>query len=74
MKTPQKLGSVHAAFHSHFNQDRHLIGRETCKAHRSAALAEWKSLAEQAPRALPYLRLVETGCRWADSTATHFDE
>ncbi len=28
MKTLQKFGSVHAAFHNHFNQDRHLIGRD----------------------------------------------
>ena len=45
MKTLQKFSSVHAAFHNHFNQDRHLISRETYKAQRSAALAEWKRLA-----------------------------
>ncbi|WP_366927747.1 DDE-type integrase/transposase/recombinase, partial [Brevundimonas sp.] len=45
MKTLQKFSSVHAAFHNHFNQDRHLISRETYKAQRSAALAEWKMLA-----------------------------
>ena len=45
MKTLQKFSSVHAAFHNHFNQDRHLISRETYKAQRSAALAEWKTLA-----------------------------
>ena len=45
MKTLQKFCSVHAAFHNHFNQDRHLISRETYKAQRSAALAEWKTLA-----------------------------
>ena len=44
MKTLQKFSSVHAAFHNHFNQDRHLISRETYKAQRSAALAEWKTL------------------------------
>jgi hypothetical protein len=27
------------------NQDRHLISRETYKAQRSAAFAEWKTLA-----------------------------
>ena len=46
MKTLQKFSSVHAAFHNHFNQDRHLISRETYKAQRSAALAEWNTLAE----------------------------
>ena len=45
MKTLQKFSSVHAAFRSHFNQDRHLISRETYKAQRSAALVEWKTLA-----------------------------
>ena len=45
MKTLQKFSSVHVAFHNHFNQDRHLISRETHKAQRSAVLAEWKSLA-----------------------------
>jgi putative transposase len=28
MKTLQKFSSVHAAFHDHFNQDRHLISRD----------------------------------------------
>ena len=45
MKTLQKFSSVHAAFHNHFNQDRHLISRDDYKARRSAALAEWQSLA-----------------------------
>ena len=45
MKTPQTFSSVHAAFHNPFNQDRHLISRETYKAQRAAALAEWKTLA-----------------------------
>ncbi|CAN5311091.1 hypothetical protein BH10PSE2_BH10PSE2_20210 [soil metagenome] len=45
MKTLQKFSSVHAAFHNHFNQDRHLISRETYKAQRSAALVKWKMLA-----------------------------
>ncbi|MFN7388657.1 DDE-type integrase/transposase/recombinase, partial [Brevundimonas sp.] len=45
MKTLQKFSSVHAAFHNHFGQDRHLINRETYEAQRSAALAEWQTLA-----------------------------
>jgi len=44
MKSLQKFSSVHAAFHNHFNKDRHLTEREGFKAQRSAALAEWKSL------------------------------
>jgi putative transposase len=45
MKTLQKFSSVHAAFHNHLNQDRHLISRDDYKARRSAALAEWRTLA-----------------------------
>ena len=45
MKTLQKFSSVHASFHNHFNQERHLTDRETFKANRSAALAEWMTLA-----------------------------
>jgi putative transposase len=44
MKSLQKFASVHANVHNHFNQDRHLIDRQTYKANRSAALAEWQSL------------------------------
>ena len=39
MKSLQKFSSVHAAFHNHFNHDRHLISRYDYKARRSAALA-----------------------------------
>ena len=45
MKTLQKFSAVHAAFQNHFNQDRHLISRDNYKSRRSAALAEWKTLA-----------------------------
>ncbi|WP_423141669.1 IS6 family transposase [Parablastomonas sp. CN1-191] len=44
MKSLQKFASVHANVHNHFNQERHLVDRETYKARRSAALAEWQSL------------------------------
>lgn len=44
MKTLQKFASVHASFHNHFNSERHLVDRETFKARRSAALAEWQNL------------------------------
>ena len=44
MKSLQKFASVHANVHNHFNLERHLIDRQTYKAHRSAALAEWQSL------------------------------
>ena len=45
MKTLQKFVSVHASFHNHFNSERHLVDRQTYKIRRSAALAEWQSLA-----------------------------
>ena len=44
MKTLQKFASVHANVHNHFNSERHLINRQTYKALRSAALAEWRQL------------------------------
>ena len=44
MKSLQKLASVHANIHNHFNLERHLVDRQTYKAHRSAAVAAWQSL------------------------------
>jgi putative transposase len=44
MKSLQKFASVHASLQNHFNKDRHLTKRESYKAQRSAALAEWRSL------------------------------
>jgi putative transposase len=44
MKSLQKFASVHGSIHNHFNQERHLIDRETYKERRSAALAEWQLL------------------------------
>ena len=41
----QKLASVHANIHNHFNLERHLVDRITYKERRSAALAEWQNLA-----------------------------
>ena len=35
---------VHANVHNHFNQERHLVDRQTYKERRSAALAEWQLL------------------------------
>ena len=43
-KTLQKFASVHANVHNHFNQERHLVDRQTYKLRRSAALAEWQNL------------------------------
>ena len=43
--TLQKFVSVHASFHNHFNQQRNIVDRQTYKLRRSAALAEWQSLA-----------------------------
>jgi putative transposase len=44
MKTLQKFASVHASLHNHFNQERHLVDRQTYRERRSAALAEWQAL------------------------------
>ena len=44
IKSLQKFASVHANFHNHFNQERHLVSRQEYKTRRSAALAEWQSL------------------------------
>lgn len=44
MKTLQKFSAVHAAFHDHFNQNRHLTSRDLSEARRFAALAEWQVL------------------------------
>lgn len=44
MKSLQKFASVHANVHNHFNSERHLVDRQTYKAARSAALAEWQNL------------------------------
>ena len=46
MKTLQKFASVHANVHNHLNSERHLVDRQTYKALRSAALAEWHQLAD----------------------------
>jgi len=45
MKSLQKFASVHASLHNHFNSERHLVDRQTYKARRSAAMAEWQNLA-----------------------------
>lgn len=44
MKSLQKFASVHASFHNHFSQERHLVDRQTYKLRRLAALAKWQSL------------------------------
>lgn len=44
MKTLQKFASVHDSLYNHFNQERHLVDRQTYKTRRSAALAEWQKL------------------------------
>lgn len=45
MKSLQKFATVQASISNHFNSERHLVDRETCKTRRSAALAEWQFLA-----------------------------
>ena len=43
-KTLQKFASVHSVLHNHFNQERHLVSRETYKQRRSEAFSEWRSV------------------------------
>ena len=45
VKTLQKLASVHASLHNHFNHQRHLSRRDIFKQARAAALAEWRQIA-----------------------------
>nr|WP_236617733.1 DDE-type integrase/transposase/recombinase [Sphingobium ummariense] len=45
MRSLQKFASVHANFHNYFALERHLVDRQTYKERRSAAVAEWRSLA-----------------------------
>ena len=44
-KSLQKFASIHASFHNHFNQERHLYDRQNYKLNRTTALAEWRQLA-----------------------------
>ena len=44
MSNLQKFVSTHAAFHNHFDHDRHNNHRQTFKAKRDAALLEWCEL------------------------------
>ena len=44
-KTLQKFSSIHGQVHNHFNQERHLVGRQEFKQRRLAALTEWRALA-----------------------------
>jgi putative transposase len=45
MRTLQKFASVRGTVHNHFNQERHLTSWDIYKRNRSAALAEWNTLA-----------------------------
>ena len=45
IKTLQKLASVHASIHNHFNHQRHLNRRDIFKQARAVALVEWQQLA-----------------------------
>jgi putative transposase len=44
MRSLQKFASVHASFHNHFNQQRHLYSRCNFKLNRTAALNEWRQV------------------------------
>ena len=62
MKSLQKFVSVHASFHNHFNQERHLVDRQTT---RSDARPRWPSGSRSWPevdRYWPASRQAETSC------------
>jgi putative transposase len=44
MRSLHKFASVHASFHNHFNQQRHLYSRCNFKLNRTAALNEWRQV------------------------------
>jgi len=44
LKTLQKFSAVHVSVHNHFNQERHLVSRDTYKQRRSTTLAEWRAV------------------------------
>ena len=44
MGTLQEFAAVHGSIHNHFDQQRHLISRQTYKTNRSATMAEWRTL------------------------------
>ena len=43
-KSLQKFAAIRASGHNHFNQERHLVSRQTFKLNRIAVLAEWQQL------------------------------
>jgi len=44
MKSLQKFAALHGSIHTHFNKERSLTSRQTFKARRAVALAEWRQL------------------------------
>ena len=44
IRSLQKFASIHASVTNHFNTDRSLSSRTSCKQSRAAALAEWRGL------------------------------
>ena len=44
LRSLQKFVAIHASFHNHFNQERHLYSRANFKNNRATALAEWRQL------------------------------
>ena len=62
MSCLQKFASVHANVHNHFNQERHLVDRQTYKERRSAALASGRASWPEACVIERQLRRSETSC------------
>ena len=61
MKTLQKLASVHADVHNHFNSERHLDDRRPYKALRLATLAGRRSRTARTPTSKINLHQSEIG-------------
>jgi len=56
MKTLRKFASVHGQVHNHFNQERHIVDRQSYKVRRSEAFSEWRSVMAQRRLGLGDLR------------------
>ena len=56
LKFLKKFSAAHTASHNHLSLQRHFINRDRFRTQRSAALAEWRSLAASASRLSGFVR------------------
>lgn len=57
-----KFASAHANAHNHFNQEHHLVDRQTYKERRSAHWPSGKASWHEAAHPKPLRRQSETSC------------